>query len=271
MPCLSCPEDRRLDAPLVVGPLLGAKLRVVREEALLQDIVPRGDGLATDAGGLAQRGAIGDPGGSGEEEGAATEPGGGGEGAGGTDGAHDRGRSANGAGARAGNGARERNNRASPGATRNLGHPAPESPDHNLVVARCEGLSYLLRHRQKARAMGTIRIKDVTVFPRLGVGELEKEWVQKVTLDVELTLDLSAAGRSDAITDTVDYQQVYELIREVSEERRYHLIEALARRLAAAIRERFAVDRVLVRVRKLSLPFDAHLSCIEVELTEPEG
>lgn len=117
--------------------------------------------------------------------------------------------------------------------------------------------------------MGVIRLKDITVFPRLGVGEIEKEWVQKVTLDVEMTLDLAKASRSDDIRDTVDYQKVYELVRQVSEERKYHLIEALARRIGEAVRAQFAVDRVLVRVRKLSLPFDAHLSCIEVELGDP--
>jgi dihydroneopterin aldolase len=118
--------------------------------------------------------------------------------------------------------------------------------------------------------MGVIRLKDITVFPRLGVGDLEKEWVQKVTLDVEMTLDLSSAARSDSIRDTVDYQRIYELVRQVSEERKYHLIEALAHRIAAAIHERFPLERVLVRVRKLSLPFDAHLSCIEVEIVDPE-
>lgn len=117
--------------------------------------------------------------------------------------------------------------------------------------------------------MDIIRLKEITVFPRLGVGEIEKEWVQKVTLDVEMHLDLEAAGRSDDLRRTVDYQRVYELVRAVSEEREYHLIEALARRIGEAIRERFVVERVLVRVRKLSLPFDAHLSCIEVEVSVP--
>jgi dihydroneopterin aldolase len=117
--------------------------------------------------------------------------------------------------------------------------------------------------------MDVIRLKEITVFPRLGVGEIEKEWVQKVTLDVEMHLDLGAAGSSDDLRRTVDYQRVYEVVREVSEEREYHLIEALARRIGEAIRERFAIPSVLVRVRKLSLPFDAHLSCVEVEVSVP--
>ncbi len=116
--------------------------------------------------------------------------------------------------------------------------------------------------------MDVIRLKEITAFPRLGVGDLEKSWVQKVTLDVELHLDLARAARSDRIEDTVDYQRVYELVREVSVARKYHLVEALAHQIAVAVLDRFAAQRVCVRVRKLSLPFDADLNCVEVELTE---
>jgi dihydroneopterin aldolase len=116
--------------------------------------------------------------------------------------------------------------------------------------------------------MDVIRLKEITAFPRLGVGDLEKSWVQKVTLDVELYLDLSRAARSDRIEDTVDYQRVYELVREVSEARKYHLVEALAHQIATGVIDRFGAERVVVRVRKLSLPFDADLNCVEVELSE---
>ena len=119
--------------------------------------------------------------------------------------------------------------------------------------------------------MGVIRLRDITVFPRLGVGELEKEWVQKITLDVEMSLDLAPASESDEIRDTVDYQRVYERVREIAQARKYHLVEALAHRIALEIREQFGVARVLVRVRKTNLPFDAHLNCVEVEIVEPEG
>ena len=123
--------------------------------------------------------------------------------------------------------------------------------------------------RHWGATMDVIRLKEITIFPRLGTGELEKEWVQKVTLDVELYLDLAAAGSSDDLQETIDYQRIYELVREVSDARKYHLIEALAQRIGGEIQTRFSVERVVVRVRKLSLPFDAHLSCIEVEMSIP--
>ena len=114
--------------------------------------------------------------------------------------------------------------------------------------------------------MDVIRLRDVTVFPRLGVAEIEKEWVQKVSLDVELILDLSLAAGTDDVAQTVDYERVYRRIREVAHARKFHLIESLAGEIAEMIVSEFDVDRAIVRVRKMNLPFDANLSCVEVEL-----
>lgn len=114
--------------------------------------------------------------------------------------------------------------------------------------------------------MDRIRLRDITVFPRLGVAEIEKEWVQKISLDVELHLDLSRPIETDDVATTVDYQQVYRRIREVATARKYHLIESLGGEIAEMMLREFPLCRVVVRVRKTNLPFDAHLSCVEVEL-----
>jgi dihydroneopterin aldolase len=115
--------------------------------------------------------------------------------------------------------------------------------------------------------MDIIRLRDLTIFPRLGVAEIEKEWVQKVTLDLELYLDLSPAAASDDVTRTVDYERVYRRIREVSDARKFHLVESLASEIAAMILSEFPpVERAVIRVRKTNLPFDANLSCVEIEL-----
>lgn len=114
--------------------------------------------------------------------------------------------------------------------------------------------------------MDVIRLRDIMVFPRLGVAEFEKEWVQKVSLDAELVLDLSRAATTDDVTQTVDYERVYRRIREVAQSRKFHLIESLAGEIAEMIISEFDVERTIVRVRKTNLPFDANLNCVEVEM-----
>lgn len=115
--------------------------------------------------------------------------------------------------------------------------------------------------------MDCIRLKEMTLFARLGVTAWEKEAVQKVSVDVDLHLDLSEAAREDHIGTALDYQEAYEVVQHVGRERKYHLIEALAHEITVALLSRFAsLERVRVRVRKTRLPFDAHLDCVEVEL-----
>jgi dihydroneopterin aldolase len=72
---------------------------------------------------------------------------------------------------------------------------------------------------------------------------------QRFVFDVELEVGEEAA-RTDRIEDAVDYRDVAAVVREVSDGRRFHLLEALAAAVAEALLERFSVTRVQVRVAK---------------------
>lgn len=115
--------------------------------------------------------------------------------------------------------------------------------------------------------MGCIRLKNLILFPRLGITTWEKEGVQKIAVDLELHADLTEAARSDRIEMAVNYEEVCRVVQEVSSSRKFHLIESLAHEILAALMERFpSVRQGVIRLRKVSLPFDAHLECVEVEL-----
>jgi dihydroneopterin aldolase len=88
-----------------------------------------------------------------------------------------------------------------------------------------------------------------------GVLEHERRDGQRFLFDVEL--EVGEAGASDRIEDAVDYREVVACVREVSAARAYRLLEALASALAAALFERFPVERVSVRVRKPDVVLDA--------------
>ena len=120
--------------------------------------------------------------------------------------------------------------------------------------------------------MDLIRLKDITVFPRLGVGDLEKAWVQKVTLDVELSLDLSVAARSDRIEDTIDYRTMIETAKRIIGGESVHLLETLAERIATDLLNMRGVQKVRIRVTKLRPPipdFDGTVA-VEIERSDSE-
>ncbi len=99
-----------------------------------------------------------------------------------------------------------------------------------------------------------------------GVAPSEKRDGQRFFVDVDLYLDLREAGRTDELGRTVDYEGVFNLIKGTVESQRFYLIEALADHLAHAILEGFSVERVVVRVRKPSVPIQGILDFTEVEV-----
>lgn len=113
--------------------------------------------------------------------------------------------------------------------------------------------------------MDRLSLVDLVLFPQLGVTEWEKEGVNKVALDLDLYLDLDAAGREDRMVATVDYARVYACVQEVSKRRKYHLIESLTHDIIVALFAAFpSVVRIVARLRKRNLPFDANLDHVEV-------
>ena len=84
-----------------------------------------------------------------------------------------------------------------------------------------------------------------------GVNPEERVQGQRFVVDVRVAADLGEAGRTDDLTKTVNYSQVYRRIREIVEGPPRALIEAVAEEIAAAVLLDFAVaDAVTVTVRK---------------------
>ena len=94
----------------------------------------------------------------------------------------------------------------------------------------------------------TVELAGLEIFGHHGVDEGERREGQPFLYDV--WLEVPDKALSDRIEDAVDYRQVAGCIREVSEARRFQLLEALASAVAGAVAERFPVERVRVRVRK---------------------
>lgn len=101
-----------------------------------------------------------------------------------------------------------------------------------------------------------------------GFTALERQVGVRCSIDVELVLDLEAAGRSDALEDTIDYRKVHDLVLSVgTKERSFHLIEALALHMADRLLKEFRVQEVTVRVRKETPVLDGIVDSVGAEVT----
>src|ERR1700736_1174798 len=84
-----------------------------------------------------------------------------------------------------------------------------------------------------------------------GVLSEEQTRPQPFEVDVELSVDVSQAGETDALEHTVDYSAVAEAVSRVVRSERYQLLERLATRIAEVCRVDERVTAVSVTVRKL--------------------
>ncbi|MEA2674542.1 MAG: 7,8-dihydroneopterin aldolase/epimerase/oxygenase [Chloroflexota bacterium] len=102
---------------------------------------------------------------------------------------------------------------------------------------------------------------------RHGVLDWEKTTAQRFEVDVELVLDVQPAGLDDDLTRTVDYRNVYRVVRQIVESTTYNLVEALAEAIAHEIlAEQALVDEVVIRVRKPEVRLDGPLDYTGVEI-----
>ncbi len=102
-----------------------------------------------------------------------------------------------------------------------------------------------------------------------GVFEEEARFGARFIVDVELYLPLP---EDDRLAETVDYSQVYALIKQEVTERRYKLIEALAHTIARRIlEEQPKVMRIVTRVHKPHAPLPGVVRDVVVEVHKSRG
>lgn len=99
-----------------------------------------------------------------------------------------------------------------------------------------------------------------------GVFDAEREIGQRFEVDVELHLDLSSIGRSDDLEMTVNYVDVYTIVKELAEEHEFQLVEGLAHAIAEQILTAYDLEKVVVRVRKPHAPIGGTSNGVEVEI-----
>ncbi|MBW2290401.1 MAG: dihydroneopterin aldolase [Deltaproteobacteria bacterium] len=95
-----------------------------------------------------------------------------------------------------------------------------------------------------------ILLEGIQIPAALGVTAAERRMRRPVTLDIEVMCDLRAAGTSDQIRQTIQYERIFEVVEDVAGNHEHRLVEALGERIAEAILTQFSVDAVTVTVRK---------------------
>lgn len=115
--------------------------------------------------------------------------------------------------------------------------------------------------------MDKIILKNLGFYGYHGVLPEENRLGQKFFLDIEMIVDLKEAGISDDVKDTVNYADVYNMVKDIVENKRFNLIEALAENIADTIIKKFSeIQEIVIKIRKPEAPVKGIYDYFGVEI-----
>lgn len=112
-----------------------------------------------------------------------------------------------------------------------------------------------------------IELRGLRVMGVCGVLPEEQVRAQPLLVDLDVVADLSAAGRSDDLADTLDYGAIADEVSRVVGAERFALLERLATRISEVVLADERVRSVQVVVRKLRPPVPQLLDTSGVRIT----
>lgn len=116
-------------------------------------------------------------------------------------------------------------------------------------------------------ASDTVIIRDLLVRGIIGVNDWERERKQDIVINISLSVDARAAGRSDDVADVLNYRTLTKRVIAHVETSEPYLVEALAHQIGRIAIVDFGAERTTVRVEKPGALRYARSVGIEVERT----
>ena len=105
------------------------------------------------------------------------------------------------------------------------------------------------------QTLSTVRLVNAVFYAHHGVMQEEHRIGGRYEVDVSMDVDFTAAATGDDLRQTVDYERIYVLVRDILTNNNFYLIERLAYLIAHRVLDEFAmVERIEVAVRKPNPP-----------------
>ncbi|MGC7871598.1 dihydroneopterin aldolase [Desulfosporosinus sp. SYSU MS00001] len=116
-----------------------------------------------------------------------------------------------------------------------------------------------------------IHLRGLEFYAHHGALPEEQVLGQKFIIDIDLFVDLSRAGSSDQVQDTIHYGEVYNVIKTCVKDHKYQLIEYLAEKIAQSVLAQFNCKSIRVEVHKPQAPVAGIFRDVSVEIWRLAG
>ncbi|XP_020219668.1 dihydroneopterin aldolase 2 isoform X2 [Cajanus cajan] len=110
-------------------------------------------------------------------------------------------------------------------------------------------------------------LRGLSFYGFHGARPEERTLGQKFMVDIDAWMDLTPAGKSDHLSDAVDYTQIFDIAKEVLEGSPHNLLESLSQKIAVTtLRNHKQISAVRVKIIKPHVPVEGQLDCLGVEI-----
>ena len=114
--------------------------------------------------------------------------------------------------------------------------------------------------------MSKIQIENMEFYAYHGHFKEEQIVGNKFLVNLEMETDMTKASESDDLTDAVNYQLAYHLVKQEME-KKSHLLENIARRILDSIfSEMDGIIKASVKVSKMNPPVGGKMDCVSITL-----
>jgi dihydroneopterin aldolase len=114
--------------------------------------------------------------------------------------------------------------------------------------------------------MGIIEIEGMHFYAYHGHFAAEQVVGNKFEVYAKLVADCNAAAASDNLDDALNYQAVYEVIKDVMEVKSA-LLENVAKRILDTLYEKFpAIEKATIKISKLNPPMGGEIERVSVTM-----
>lgn len=115
--------------------------------------------------------------------------------------------------------------------------------------------------------MDKILFKGMKFYAYHGVFPEENKLGQIYVVDLEVGINLRLAGETDQLDETINYADLYQLVKDIVENEQFKLIESVAEKIASqALISFLKMNEILVRVTKPTPPIPGHYDAVAVEI-----
>ena len=115
--------------------------------------------------------------------------------------------------------------------------------------------------------MDCIQVTGIRCYGYTGYLPEEQVLGQWFEVDLTLWLDLTPAGQSDDIADTLDYRQAIEIVKQLVKTSKFALVEKLASAIASVLLGLDRVQQVRVLLSKPAAPIPDFGGKITIDIT----